>query len=100
MVVLSYDKLVAQLDCSTPEDGTKAIVEDIAKVEGVVQTNVIAVVKPQHCDQSRSRRPLTPFMLGAMDAAEDGVGVLHAMADDAAAAMRADRRERGDGAFE
>ncbi len=48
VVVLSYDKLVAQLDCSTPEDGTKAIVEDIAKVEGVVQTNVIAVVKPQH----------------------------------------------------
>jgi len=39
---------VAQLDCSTPEDGTKTIVEDIAKVEGVVQTNVIAVVKPQH----------------------------------------------------
>src|SRR6476469_8987715 len=39
-------------------------------------------------------------MLGAMDAAIDGVAVLHAMADDAAAAMRADRRERGDGAFE
>jgi len=37
-------------------------------------------------------------MLGAMDAAEDGVGVLHAMADDPAAAMRADWRERGDGA--
>ena len=39
-------------------------------------------------------------MLGAMDAAEDGVGMLHAVPDDAAAAMRADGRERGDGAFE
>src|SRR6478752_4532875 len=39
-------------------------------------------------------------MLGAMDAAIDGVAVLHAVADDAYAAMRADRRERGDGAFE
>jgi hypothetical protein len=48
VVVLSSEKLVAQLDCSTPEDGTKTIVEDIAQVEGVVQTNVIAVVKPQH----------------------------------------------------
>lgn len=48
VVVLSSEKLVAQLDCSTPEDGTKTIVEDIAKIEGVVQTNVIAVVKPQH----------------------------------------------------
>ena len=48
VVVLSSEKLVAQLDCSTPEDGTKTIVEDIAKVKSVVQTNVIAVVKPQH----------------------------------------------------
>ena len=39
-------------------------------------------------------------MLGAMDAAIDRVAMLHAMADDAAAAMRADRRERRDGAFE
>ena len=49
VVVLSYDKLVAQLDCPTPEDGTKVVLEDLSKVEGVVQTNVIAVVKPvQH----------------------------------------------------
>ena len=48
-VVLSYDKLVAQLDCSTPEDGTKVVLEELPKIEGVVQTNVIAVVKPvQH----------------------------------------------------
>ncbi|MGB0055210.1 MAG: hypothetical protein WBQ20_00315 [Methyloceanibacter sp.] len=49
VVVLSYDKLVAQLDCPKPEDGTKVVLEDLSKVEGVVQTNVIAVVKPvQH----------------------------------------------------
>ena len=49
VVVLSYDKLVAQLDCSTPEDGTRVVLEELPKVEGVVQTNVIAVVKPvQH----------------------------------------------------
>ena len=46
VVVLSYNKLVAQLDCSTPEDGTKVVLEELPKVEGVVQTNVIAVVKP------------------------------------------------------
>ncbi|MBK5199825.1 MAG: hypothetical protein JJE37_16340 [Methyloceanibacter sp.] len=48
MVVLSFDKLVARLDCSTPEDGTKAVLEDLPKVDGVVQTNVIAVVTPVH----------------------------------------------------
>ena len=48
VVVLSYDKLVAQLDCSTPEDGTRVVLEELPKVEGVVQTNVIAVVKPVH----------------------------------------------------
>ena len=39
------------------------------------------------------------LMLGAMDAAIDRVVVLHAMADNAAVAMRADGGERGDGAF-
>ena len=39
-------------------------------------------------------------MLGAMHAAEDRVAMLHAVADDAHAAMGADRRERGNGAFE
>jgi len=48
VVVLSYE-LVAQLDCSTPEDGTRVVLEELPKVEGVAQTNVIAVVKPvQH----------------------------------------------------
>ena len=40
--------IVAQLDCSTPEDGTRVVLEELPKVEGVVQTNVIAVVKPVH----------------------------------------------------
>jgi hypothetical protein len=46
VVVLSDEKIVAQLDCSTAEDGTKVVLEDLTKVEGVVQTNIIAVVKP------------------------------------------------------
>ena len=46
VVVLSSEKLVAQLDCSTAEDGTKVVLETLTKVEGVVQTNIIAVVKP------------------------------------------------------
>jgi hypothetical protein len=48
VVVLSSEKLVAQLDCSAPEDGTKVVLEELPKVDGVVQTNVIAVVKPVH----------------------------------------------------
>src|SRR5688572_21642094 len=37
---------------------------------------------------------------GAVRAAEEGAGVLAAVADDAAAAVRAGRRQRVDGAFE
>ncbi|MGI8853387.1 MAG: hypothetical protein ACR2GC_08890 [Methyloceanibacter sp.] len=47
VVVLSDEKLVAQLDCKDSADGQKAILEKIALVDGVVQTNVIAVVKPR-----------------------------------------------------
>src|SRR6185295_9673653 len=47
-VVLSFDKLVAQPDCSTAEDGTKVVLQDLPGVEGVVQTNVVAVVEPVH----------------------------------------------------
>jgi hypothetical protein len=43
---------------------------------------------------------LHALMLGAVGTAIDGVAVLHAVPDDAAAAMRADRRERRDRAFE
>jgi len=46
VVVLSSEKLVAQLDCSTAEDGAKVVLEELTKVDGVVQTNIIAVVKP------------------------------------------------------
>ena len=43
---------------------------------------------------------LNALVLGAVDAAEDRVAMLHAVADDADATMRADRRERGNRAFE
>ena len=46
MVVLSEEKIVAQLDCKDTTDGDKAILNNIAKVDGVVQTNIIAVVRP------------------------------------------------------
>ncbi len=48
VVVLSAEKLVAQLDCNDSTDGDRAILNQIAKVEGVVQTNIIAVVRPAH----------------------------------------------------
>ena len=31
VVVLFYDKLVAQLDCSTPEDGTRVVLEELPR---------------------------------------------------------------------
>ncbi|MGI8725929.1 MAG: hypothetical protein ACR2J1_11420 [Methyloceanibacter sp.] len=47
VVMLSEEKLVAQLDCQDSTDGDKAILNKIAKVDGVVQTNIIAVVRPK-----------------------------------------------------
>ena len=47
VVMLSNEKLVAQLDCKDSTDGDKAILNKIAKVEGVVQTNIVAVVRPR-----------------------------------------------------
>jgi hypothetical protein len=47
VVVLSDEKLVAQLDCQDSTDGDKALLTKIAKVDGVVQTNIIAVVRPK-----------------------------------------------------
>jgi hypothetical protein len=47
VVALSDEKLVAQLDCKTSDDGTKVILNDISKVDGVVQTNIVAVVRPR-----------------------------------------------------
>ena len=46
VVVLSDEKIVSQLDCKDSTDGDKAILNNIAKVDGVVQTNIIAVVRP------------------------------------------------------
>ena len=48
VVVLSAEKIVAQLDCNGGEDGTKVVLEQIPELAGVVQTNVINVVKPVH----------------------------------------------------
>lgn len=47
VVMLSDEKLVAQLDCKDSTDGDKAIFNKIAKVDGVVQTNIVAVVRPK-----------------------------------------------------
>jgi hypothetical protein len=46
VVVLSDEKIVAQLDCNGSADGDKVILNKIAKVDSVVQTNLIAVVRP------------------------------------------------------
>jgi len=46
VVVLADDKLVAQLDCEDYAKANATILEKIAPVEGVVQTNVIAAVRP------------------------------------------------------
>jgi DNA-binding Lrp family transcriptional regulator len=47
VVMLSDEKLVAQLDCQDSTDADKAILNRIAKVDGVVQTNIVAVVRPR-----------------------------------------------------
>ena len=38
---------MAQHDCNDSTEGDKAILNKIAKVDGVVQTNIIAVVRPK-----------------------------------------------------
>jgi hypothetical protein len=48
VVALADDKLVAQLDCKNGALANTAILEKIAPVEGIVQTNVIAAVSPVH----------------------------------------------------
>jgi hypothetical protein len=47
VVALSDEKLVGQMDCNDSPDGDKAILHNIAKVDGVVQTNIVAVVRPK-----------------------------------------------------
>lgn len=46
VVALSGEKIVAQLDCADGASGNKVIVESLSQVDGVVQTNIIAMVKP------------------------------------------------------
>jgi hypothetical protein len=48
VVVLADDKLVAQLDCKSHQQANSTILEKIAPVEGIVQTNIIAAVRPVH----------------------------------------------------
>ena len=48
VVVLADDKLVAQLDCGTTSEANTVLLEKIAPVDGVVQTNIIAAVRPVH----------------------------------------------------
>lgn len=45
-VQLADDKLVAHVDCESGADATRVVLENFTTVEGVVQTNIIAVVKP------------------------------------------------------
>jgi hypothetical protein len=45
---LADDKLAAKLDCKTYKDASTAILESIAPIEGIVQTNVVAAVRPVH----------------------------------------------------
>jgi hypothetical protein len=46
--MLSEQKIVAQLDCNSYDNASKAILERIAPVEGIVQTNIVAAVRPVH----------------------------------------------------
>jgi len=48
VVALADDKLVAQLDCKTSTDANTAILEKISPIDGIVQTNIIAAVRPVH----------------------------------------------------
>ena len=45
-VVLSYDNVVAQLDCTLGSDANKAILEEVTPIEGVAETQVVSVVRP------------------------------------------------------
>lgn len=47
VVQLAEDKLIAHIDCKTGEGATRMILEKLMSVEGVVQTNIIAAVRPK-----------------------------------------------------
>jgi len=46
VVVLSEQKIVAQLNCNSYDNASQAILERISPVEGIVQTNIVAAVRP------------------------------------------------------
>jgi len=46
VVLLSEQKIVGQLDCNSYDDASKAIFERISPVDGIVQTNIVAAVRP------------------------------------------------------
>ena len=63
-VQLADDKLVAHVDCKSGEDATRVVLEKFMSVDGIVQTNIIAVVcvsvpdcvqPPCHSISSRKR---------------------------------------------
>ncbi len=45
-VQLADDKLVAHVDCKSGSDASRLVLENFTGVDGVVQTNIIAVVRP------------------------------------------------------
>lgn len=47
-VALAEDKLVAHVDCETGADATRAVLEGIMSIDGIVQANPIAVVRPRN----------------------------------------------------
>lgn len=47
-VQLADDKLVAHVDCKSGEDATRVVLEKFMTVDGIVQTNIIAVVRPKN----------------------------------------------------
>ncbi|MGI9404430.1 MAG: hypothetical protein ACR2OF_07995 [Hyphomicrobium sp.] len=46
VVVLSEQKIVGQLDCNSYDNASKVILEKISPVDGIVQTNIVAAVRP------------------------------------------------------
>jgi hypothetical protein len=45
---LNNEKIVAQVDCDSYDDASKAILEKIGPIQGIVQTNIFAAVRPVH----------------------------------------------------
>lgn len=48
VLALNKEKIVAELDCASYDDATAAILKKISVVDGIVQTNIIAAVRPVH----------------------------------------------------